>query len=129
MKTILIIDDEEDVITYLDTLFKDHGYQTIVADNANDGIEKARKEKPDLVSLDIVMPEKSGIKAYRAFRADEELKGIPIVVVTAATGYRNDPQEFRRFLSTRKHVPPPDGFVPKPIDKDELIRTVRDLID
>jgi hypothetical protein len=48
MKKILIIDDEKDVITYLDTLFKNNGYDTISADNADDGIEKAKTEKPDL---------------------------------------------------------------------------------
>jgi len=128
MKKILIIDDEKDVITYLDTLFKNNGYDTISADNADDGIEKAKTEKPDLVSLDIVMPGKSGIKVYRTLRDDEQLKRIPVIVVTAATGYRNDPQEFKKFLSTRRHYPPPDGFVPKPIDKEELIKGVKDLI-
>ena len=128
MKKILIIDDEKDVITYLDTLFKNNGYDTISADNADDGIEKAKTENPDLVSLDIVMPGKSGIKVYRALRDDEQLRRIPVIVVTAATGYRNDPQEFKKFLSTRKHYPPPDGFVPKPIDKEELIKSVKDLI-
>ena len=128
MKKILIIDDEKDVITYLDTLFKNNGYDTISADNADEGIKKAKTEKPDLVSLDIVMPGKSGIKVYRTLRDDEDLKRIPVIVVTAATGYRNDPEEFKKFLSTRKHYPPPDGFVPKPIDKDELIRNVKDLI-
>jgi len=128
MKKILIIDDEKDVITYLDTLFKNNGYDTISADNADDGIEKAKTEKPDLVSLDIVMPGKSGIKVYRTLRDDEELKRIPVIIVTAATGYRNDPQEFKKFLSTRRHYPPPDGFVPKPIDKEELIKEVKDLM-
>ena len=128
MKKILIIDDEQDVITYLETLFNNNGYDTISADNADDGIEKARTEKPDLVSLDIVMPGKSGIQVYRSLRDDEQHKKIPIVVVTAATGYRNEPEGFKKFLSTRRHYPPPDGFVPKPIDKEELIREVKDLI-
>ena len=99
MKKILIIDDEKDVITYLDTLFKNNGYDTISADNADDGIEKAKTEKPDLVSLDIVMPGKSGIQVYRTLRDDEQLKRIPVIVVTAATGYGNDPQEFKKFLT------------------------------
>ena len=128
MKKILIIDDEKDVITYLDTLFKNNGYDTISADNADDGIEKAKTEKPDLVSLDIVMPGKSGIKVYRALRDDEQLKRIPVIIVTAATGYRNEPEGFKKFLSTRRNYPPPDGFVPKPIDKEELIKEVKDLI-
>ncbi|MFH1723747.1 MAG: response regulator [Elusimicrobiota bacterium] len=128
MKKILIVDDEKDVLTYLDTLFADNGYQTIVADNADDALEKARRESPDLVSLDINMPGKSGVKLYRTLKDDEKLKSTPVIVVTAITGPGNNPEDYKRFLSTRKSIPPPDGFIPKPIDKDELIKMVKELI-
>ncbi|MFC1679913.1 response regulator [Elusimicrobiota bacterium] len=128
MKKILIIDDEKDILTYLDTLFKDNGYETVLADNADEGLEKARSENPDLISLDINMPEKTGTRAYRTLKEDEKLKGIPVVVVTAITGAGGDPEGYKRFLSSRKAVPAPEGFVPKPIKKDELIKTVKDLI-
>ncbi|MFH2205003.1 MAG: response regulator [Elusimicrobiota bacterium] len=128
MKKILVIDDEKDVLTYLDTLLKDNGYTTILADKVDDALDQARKDRPDLITLDITMPEKSGIKAYRAFREDDSLKDIPIVVVTAVTGYANDPESFKKFISSRKKVPPPDGFIPKPIDRDALVKTIKDLI-
>ena len=128
MKKILIIEDEKDARTYLDTLFKDNGYETLLADGGQEGIDMAKKDKPDLVTLDINMPEKTGVKVYKEFREDAALKGIPIVVVTAVTGYRNEPDSFHQFLASRKHLAPPDGFMSKPIDREKLVKTIKDLI-
>ncbi|MCW8816309.1 MAG: response regulator, partial [Ignavibacteriaceae bacterium] len=64
-KKILIIDDEDDVITYLSTFFTDNGFETITAINGKDGFEKAKIVKPDIITLDISMPEESGVKALR----------------------------------------------------------------
>lgn len=127
-KTILIVDDEPSVITYLEALLEDNGYATVSASDGEEGLEKARSERPDLVTLDITMPKKSGVGMYRALREDEELKAIPIVIVTAVTGYAGKPEEFEKFLSTRRKVAPPDGFVAKPIVQEELISIVEKLL-
>jgi CheY-like chemotaxis protein len=127
-KKILILDDEPDVVTYLETLLQDHGYETIAAADGRTGIEKMRSERPDLVTLDISMPEKSGVRFYRELRDDPELAKTPVVVVTAVTGYGLDPEGFRQFISTRKQVPPPEGFVAKPIDKEELLETIKKIL-
>lgn len=127
-KKILVIDDEPHVVTYLETLLQDQGYTTISAKNGNEGMEKARDEQPDLICLDITMPEKSGIAFYRELRADPDLKSIPVVVVTAVTYYGKDPEPFKRFLSTRRKVPPPDGFFSKPIDRDEFVEAIGKLL-
>ncbi|MBF0105688.1 MAG: response regulator [Deltaproteobacteria bacterium] len=128
MKKILIIEDEQNVITYLDTLFKDHGYGTVVATSGDVGLDLAKKEKPDLITLDISMPDKSGIKVYRTLKEDKTLQKIPVVVITGVTGYAGSPDDFKKFLSTRKSVPPPEGFMPKPIDRDALIKMIKKLI-
>ena len=99
-KTILIIDDEAAVVTYLDTLLQDNGYATITAENGKVGLEKAQSDPPDLICLDITMPEESGIRFYRNIKEDPQLADIPVVVVTAVTGYGGDPDPFRKFLST-----------------------------
>jgi two-component system cell cycle response regulator DivK len=64
-RKILIIDDETSVVTYLETLLQDEGFETVTAANGKEGLEKAKSAKPDLVTLDITMPEKSGVKFYR----------------------------------------------------------------
>jgi CheY-like chemotaxis protein len=127
-KKILVVDDERHIVTYLETLLSDNGYETVAAFDGEEALEKARTHKPDLVSLDITMPKASGMRFYRELKNDPDLTSIPVLIVTAVTGYANDPDEFKKFMSTRKQVPPPEGFVAKPIDKDELLRTVADLL-
>ena len=127
-RKVLVIDDEPHVVTYLETLLQDHGYATLSAGNGQEAMEKTRQEKPDLICLDITMPEQSGIRYYRDLKEDPELKAIPVLVVTAVTGYGGDPEPFRHFLSTRRHVPPPEGFFSKPIDRDEFLAAVKKLL-
>ncbi len=123
-KLVLVIDDEPSVVTYLETLLRDNGYDTCSAENGRTGFEKVKQERPDLVCLDITMPEESGIRFYRDLKDDPELKGTPVIIVTAVTGFGGDPEPFKHFISTRKHVPPPEGFLAKPIDQQEFLATV-----
>ena len=127
-KKILIIDDEAHIVTYLETLLQDNGYETNSAGNGKEGFEKAKNERPDLICLDINMPEQSGVRFYRNVKDDPELSDIPIVVVTAVTGYGGDPEPFKKFISTRKQVPPPQAFFSKPIDREQFIAQVDKLL-
>lgn len=128
MKKILIVDDEEDILEYLTTLFKDNGYDTITARDGAEAFDMVKKEKPDLVTLDIIMPKESGVRFYRQVKEDEKLKKIPIIIVTALTGYAYDPQGFLKFIKARKNVPQPEGFIAKPVDRDELLKLVKEHI-
>lgn len=125
---ILVLDDEPSVVTYLETLLQDNGYETLSARDGEEGLKKARNERPDLVTLDISMPEKSGIRFYRELKNDPELSSTPVVIVTAVTGYGGNPEEFKKFISTRKQIPPPEGFIAKPIDKKVFLATIEQLI-
>jgi CheY-like chemotaxis protein len=121
-KTILIIDDDPDTVTFLTTLLEDSGYATRSAADGKQGLESVRRERPDLICLDITMPEKSGVRLYRDLREDAALAGIPIVIVTGIA------EDFRRFISTRKQVPPPEGYISKPISREELLATIARLL-
>jgi len=123
-KKILVLDDEPHVATYLETLLTDNGYETVSAPNGKEGMEIVQSEKIDLVCLDMSMPEQSGVRFYRNLKEDEKLSKIPVVIVTAVTGYGGDPDSFKKFISTRKQVPPPEAFFAKPIDKQEFLDTV-----
>jgi CheY-like chemotaxis protein len=127
-KKVLVLDDEPNVVAYLETLLQDNGYDTVSAGDGREGMEKARSEKPDLITLDISMPEESGIRFYREIKGDPDLAGIPVVIVTGVTGYGGKPEDFQKFISSRGKVPPPEGFVPKPIDRDELLKGVTSLL-
>lgn len=123
-KTVLVVDDEPHIVTYLETLLQDNGYKTIVAVDGDEALEKTRSEHPDLVCLDITMPKKSGIGYYRALKDDPAVAATPVVVVTAVTGWAGDPESFNQFISTRKQVPAPEGFVTKPVKRDDFLGIV-----
>jgi DNA-binding response OmpR family regulator len=120
-KKILIIDDEKDMRTYLGTLFRKAGYETDVAADGEEGLELAQKFEPDLITLDILMPKGSGVRAYRGLRTSRKTKGVPIVVLTGLT--RID--DFFRDLG---ELPRPDALVEKPIDRDAFLETIEALL-
>ncbi len=120
--TVIVIDDDPDIVTFLTVLLEDNGYNTISAVNGQEGLDLTQKELPDLVLLDVTMPEKSGVKCYREMRENPNLKTIPIVIVTGVT------EEFRKFIYSRRQVPPPDGYLSKPVNKKELLEVIARLI-
>ena len=78
-KKILIVDDDPDVILFTSTVLQDNGYATIEAQNGLEGLEIAKKEHPDLILLDLMMPVKSGISLLSDLKSDQQLKKIPII--------------------------------------------------
>jgi len=128
-KKVLIVDDEPDVVSYLEMLLRDRGYDTVTASNGREGMEVARREKPDLVTLDVLMPEASGTRFYKEFKQDPDLSDTPVVIITAVTGYGGDPYGYEKFLSGRRIVPPPDGFFPKPIEPEKFLTEIGELLD
>jgi CheY-like chemotaxis protein len=127
-KRVLIVDDEPDVSGYLEMLLRDCGYDTVIAENGIAALEILRKEMPDLVTLDISMPKASGTRFYQEIKTDPALTSIPVVIVTAVTGYGGDPHGYEKFISRRNMVPPPEGFFPKPIDREEFLVAVKKLL-
>ena len=122
LKKILIIDDEEDVLTYLSAFFVDNDYYVISAPDGKEGIKKALSEKPDVITLDISMPEESGVKALRELQNNENTKNIPVIIITGVTS------DFKRFIRARKQVHIPEGYFEKPINRELLLKKVNELI-
>ncbi len=121
-RTILIIDDEPDLQTYLGTLFEDNGFEVLTTGDGNKGLELARRREPDLICLDISMPEPSGVRVYRELKGDPKLASIPVVMVTGV------PRQFEEFISRRRQVPPPEGYVAKPFDPEQLLAKVQEIL-
>jgi CheY-like chemotaxis protein len=120
-KTILIVDDEPDVRTYISTLLEDHGYATISAKDGEDALGKLQAVSPALITLDISMPEKSGVRLYREIKEDSRWKKIPIIIITGIS------EDFQKFISTRRQVPPPEGYLSKPINPEEILELIQKL--
>jgi len=121
-KRIMIIDDEQDVRLYLKTLFEKNGYETETAQDGDEGYPKTVACKPDLITLDILMPKQSGIRLYTKLKEDEALKEVPVVVLTGLTQY----QQFYQQDFPEDELP--DAFVEKPIQQDALLKIVQGLI-
>lgn len=126
-KKILVVDDEPDMVTYLSTLLEDNGYETIAAADGEEALKKCKEDRPDLVSLDLLMPNKTGIKMYREMRKDDEIKNIPVIMVT---GFGKDDvpsMDFKKWIHERS-IKPPEAYIEKPVDKAVLIEAVRRAI-
>jgi len=120
-KRILIVDDEQDIRTYLTALFEDQGYKTVQAKDGSEAMQKIQEDPPDLVTLDVSMPETSGVKFFREMKTNDRWKTIPIILVTGVS------VDFKSFISSRQQIPPPEGFVSKPIDREEILKLVQKL--
>ena len=130
MKTVLLVDDEDDIIEYLSTLLADAGYEVRTARDGVQATAEARKARPDVVSLDITMPNKSGVRFYREMRTDPELADVPIVIVTGVVNPWAGPDgtgSFEDFISSRRKLRPPDGFFGKPVDREAYLAKLAEV--
>ena len=91
-KTILVVDDDPDTLTYLTTVLEDNGYATVSAKDGAEALQEIEKRAPDLVTLDIAMPKKSGVAVYRTLKENERLRKIPVIITT---GISEDFEKFR----------------------------------
>ena len=116
MKKILIVDDDPNITDYLTTLFEDNGYKTIAAQDVQEGLEMAKKEIPDLITLDLEMPEEWGPRFYRKMSQDKSLKNIPVIVISGLSGGDHAVGKAVAFLN-------------KPFDRDELLKIVKETLN
>jgi DNA-binding response OmpR family regulator len=121
-KTILVVEDETDEVAYLAALFEDHGFAVISASNGHEGFLKAKAHHPDVITLDVTMPEESGVRMFRDLQEDASTADIPVVIITGVS------HDFKRFIETRKHVHPPAGYFDKPPDRQELLAKIREIV-
>jgi CheY-like chemotaxis protein len=115
MKKILIVDDDPNIIDYLTSLFEDNGYTTFSARDVQEGLDLAKKEVPDLITLDLEMPEEWGPRFYRKMSKDKTLKNIPVIVISGLSGGDH---------AIGKAV----AFLTKPFDREQLLKIVKDNI-
>jgi CheY-like chemotaxis protein len=114
-KKILIIDDDPEILVYLKELFQDNGYDTVTAPNGVEGLDKALAERPDLITLDMDMPEKGGTLFYAGLRKEESVRETPVIVVSGVGP---------RPPALKKGVP----VISKPIDSAKLMQLVEEAL-
>jgi two-component system cell cycle response regulator DivK len=119
MKKILVVEDEVTNQEVAEVILKNQGFQTILASNGKEGIEKAVGEQPDLILMDILMPVLDGLSATEILKKDERTRHIPIVAVTAKASNTD-----RREAETAGC----DGFLTKPFRNRTLVEVVRQFL-
>ncbi len=127
-KRVLIVDDDADVRTFCSTVVEDSGFKPEVAVNGEEALKKIRKEKPDLIILDILMPKESGIKMYREVKTDPNLSDIPVMVFSGIAK--------RTFIRSQKAlseaegqtIPEPEVYIEKPVEPEEMAAMLKKFL-
>lgn len=126
-RSALIIDDEPDMTTYFSTLLKDNGWDVRTANSADDGLRLAREAVPDIVLLDLMMPERGGLSTLLELRKTPETAEVPILVISGIQDeLSQDLGDIHTFLKRMKYRQP-DAFLEKPIVPEQLIAKVDEL--
>jgi len=86
----------------------DQGFKVDIARNGDEALDKMKERKPDLITLDIVMPQMTGVRFYRDIKKDPMYADIPVIIITGMH------TEFENFMAHRRTAPPPDGYISKP---------------
>ena len=127
-KKVLIVDDDPDVRLFNATVVEESGYTPIEAANGEEGLKVVKKDRPDLVILDVLMPKQSGIRLYRELKTDKSLIDIPVIMLSGVAK--------RTFLRSQKAltefgdkpVPEPENYLEKPVEPEELAREIKKLL-
>jgi len=119
-RRIVVADDEPDFAEFVAMVLQDAGAEVFTAHNADTAMELARKEKPDLLTLDLQMPGKTGDKVFVEMRTDPELKKVPVCIITG--------QPEMRALIYDRSVPPPEGYMDKPVREDQILFNVKKIL-
>jgi DNA-binding response OmpR family regulator len=113
---VLIVDDEADLVSVLRIGLEIEGFEVIAASDGEEGLRKAREDRPELVVLDLMLPKLDGYRVCRALKFDERYRNLPIVILSARSG-----EQDRRLAFDMGA----DAFVSKPYDMAALVKLIR----
>ena len=119
-KRVVCIEDEPEMIVLVRLILGRKGFDVIGANGGIEGLETVRREKPDLILLDLMMPDMDGWEVYQQIKADAELRVIPVIVVTAKA------QSIDKVLGL--HIAKVDDYITKPFGPQELLESVEKII-
>ncbi len=127
-KKVLCVDDDPDIRLFVITVLEENGYTPLTAANGEEALEIIKKEKPDLVTLDVLMPRQSGIKMYREIKTDDSLKNIPVIILSgiARRTFLRSQEALTEFGS--ENVPEPEAYMEKPVEPEELAEMIKKVI-
>lgn len=121
---VALVDDEEDITTFLALALEDAGYRVVATNESAVALALLRERRPDLICLDLLMPERMGSSLYLQIRRAEELAAVPVLILSGL-GARDD---LREMLARAGDVPPPTGYIEKPVDTEQFLTAVEQAL-
>ena len=118
-QTILVVDDERDLLDLIEYNLKKEGFKVLKAENGEEGINKAKEHRPDLILLDIMMPKMDGLEAVEIMRKDEDLKKTPIIFLTARSDEKTEIDGLNKGG---------DDYITKPISTTKLVSRIKAVL-
>jgi two-component system response regulator VicR len=119
-KRVVCVEDEPEMIDLVRLILGRKGFYVIGANGGIEGLETVRREKPDLILLDLMMPDMDGWEVYQQIKADPQLRNIPVIVVTAKA------QSIDKVLGL--HIAKVDDYITKPFGPQELLESVEKIL-
>ena len=123
--TIIAVDDEVETREFVSTVLEEYGYTPILAENGEEAMELIRKNKPNLVIMDILMPKQSGIKMYRELKKSESLKDVPVIIYSGIPRRTLLRAQAAMSETEGENVPEPDAYLEKPVTPKRLAETIK----
>jgi len=124
---ILVVDDEPDVRTYLRAIFEEQGAEVVDVPDCNQALRAIERDRPDLMTLDLIMPHKTGDKLYWDLRKNPNYVNLPVVIITGYMRMEAPGIDFHRFIQ-EKNLPQPEGFIEKPIQPEVVLEKVATIL-
>lgn len=128
-KKVLIVDSEMDMRIFLARLLEAGGYSIIMAADGEEGMEKASREKPDLIVLDVMMTPQGGLELFDDLKLNENLKNIPVVLLSTLDERTLHHLRVLPVAARDWSIQRPDGILPKPPEAEELLEMLRNLAE
>lgn len=127
MALVLVVDDELSFRFFLKALFETEGHEVIVARNAEEGLARLKERKPDLITLDVMMPGHGGLEMYRAIHGNDDWRGIPVIMLS---GVKAGTYSHALAMSgvTGAELPEPVAYIEKPPRPEELAALARSIL-
>jgi len=125
---ILVVDDEPDFVAYLKAILEEDGFEVTIAFDGEEALSCVREMPPDLVTLDIDMPRKTGVLFYRQMKSELRLRSIPVIVVTGLRRANEYAGPFVERFFEVGGLPLPEAYVDKPVGRDELLSVVKEKL-
>ena len=127
-KNILVVEDDLHMRIFITTVLETSGYNATASKDGQEGIRKVKEDRPDLIILDVMMPEEGGVSMYRQLKTDNQFKNIPVVMLSGVESKTFLHSLKMMSIGLRNPLPAPEAYMEKPPKAEKLLNIVQKLL-